>query len=377
MEVLDFINTHKDWEDVLTQPPYCIKINRDGRYMLLKYNQLGSDFTLSIVRECRGSIFYLNDDDKYECVCRAFDKFGNYGESYVKDIDWNSAIVEEKIDGSLIKFWFHNNEWHISTNGTIDAFKAQIGETELTFGDLANKAIGYSSIPSFIDGLDTTQTYMFELVSPLSKMTIYYPQTQLYYLGQRDMNTFMESKQYTTHMEKYGILRPKTYALHTLKDCLSYVQQMTKDEEGFVIMDGNRNRVKLKSPEYLLAFHMHNNGVITVKRVIEMIKHNMLDDFMAYCPEYRQFVDNVVEDIICTYIQLEIDWLLASVFAHLPRKEFAEHIKSRENQEFLWIKYDHPKTVAQEYLMNKPTNKIKEMIEQYKRRRGDNNELSQ
>ena len=184
-------------------------------------------------------------------------------------------------------------------------------------------------------------------------------------------------KNYTEHMREYGILCPKVYSLNNLNSCLEYVQTMSKDEEGFVIRDKNFNRMKLKSPEYLLASHMRNNGIITVKRVIEMIKHDMLDDFIAYCPEYRKFAEDVVEDITCTYIQLEIDWLLASVFAHLPRKEFAEHIKSRENQEFLWIKYDHPKTVAQEYLMNKPTNKIKEMIEQYKRRRGDNNELSQ
>ena len=373
MEVLNFINTHDDWEEILTQPPYSIKINRDDRYMILKYNQLSSDFTLPIVRECRGSIFYLNDDGKYECVCRAFDKFGNYGELYVKDIDWGSAVVEEKIDGSLIKIWHHNNEWNISTNGTIDAFKAQIGDTELTFGDLVNEAIGCSNIPYFLEGLDTNCTYMFELVSPMSKVTIYYPQTKLYYLGQRDMTTMIESKNYTEHMQEYGILCPKTYPLNNIESCLDYVKTMSRDEEGFVIRDDSFNRMKLKSPEYLLAFHMHNNGVITVKRVIEMIKHDMLDDFMAYCTEYRQFAEGVVEDITCTYIQLEIDWLLASVFAHLPRKEFAEHIKSRENQEFLWIKYDHPKTVAQEYLMNKSTNKIKEMIERYGKRREERN----
>lgn len=368
MEVLNFINTHDDWEEILAQPPYCIKINRDGKYIILKYNQLGSDFTLPIVRECRGSIFYLNDNGKYECVARAFDKFGNWGESYVEDIDWSTAVVEEKIDGSLIKIWHHNDEWNISTNGTIDAFEAKIGDTELTFGDLVNEAVGCSDMPYFLEGLDENETYMFELVSPMSKVTIYYPETKLYYLGQRNMSTMVESKKYTEHMAEYGILGPKIYPLNTLNACLEYVQTMTKDEEGFVIKDGTFNRMKLKSPEYLLAFHMHNNGVITVKRVIEMFKHDMLDDFMAYCPEYREFAKDVIEDITCTCIYLEIDWLFASVFANLNRKEFANNIKGRRNEEFLWIKYDNPKTTAQEYLMGKPTSKIKEMIKQYKER---------
>lgn len=368
MEVLNFINTHNDWEEILTQPPYCIKINRDDKYIILKYNQLGSDFTLPIVRECRGSIFYLNDNDKYECVCRAFDKFGNWGESYVKNVDWSTAVVEEKIDGSLIKIWHHNNEWNISTNGTIDAFEAKIGDTELTFGDLVNEAVGCSDMPYFLEGLDKNATYMFELISPLSKVTIYYPETKLYYLGQRNMSTMVESKKYTEHMAEYGILNPKIYPLNTLNACLEYVQTMTKDEEGFVIRDGTFNRMKLKSPEYLLAFHMHNNGITTVKRVIEMFKHDMLDDFMAYCPEYREFVEDVVGDIIATCMQLEFDWQLVCMRPYSSRKEFADHIKNNPNKEFLFIKYDNSEETAMAYLMGKPTSKIKEMIKQYKER---------
>ena len=63
MEVLDFMNTHDNWETILTQPPYCITVKRDGDYILLKYNQYGSDFSLQIVRECRGSIFYKNENE--------------------------------------------------------------------------------------------------------------------------------------------------------------------------------------------------------------------------------------------------------------------------------------------------------------------------
>ena len=191
------------------------------------------------------------------------------------------------------------------------------------------------------------------------------------------MKTFAESKQYTEDMAGYKILNPMLYFSQTLEECLKCVQSMSKDEEGIVVRDKNFNRMKLKSPEYLLSFHMHNNGVITIKRVIEMIKHDMIDDFLAYCPEYHQFVEDIIEDITCTCIQLEIDWLWASVFASLGRKDFAQYVKGRTNEEFLWIKYDHPKTTAQEYLMNKPTSKIKEMIERYKEERGDNNELSQ
>jgi hypothetical protein len=374
MEVLEFINTHNNWEDVLTQHPYYIKVKHDGNYILLKYNQLSSDFSLPIVRECRGSIFYLNECGKYECICRAFDKFGNYGELYVKDIDWNSAVVEEKIDGSLIKIWHHNDEWHISTNGTIDAFCAEIGDTELTFGDLVNEAIGCSLIPYFLEGLDHNTTYMFELVSPKSKVTISYPETKLYYLGQRDMCTMTESKNYTNHMKEYGILCPKIYPLNNIDSCLEYVKNMTRNEEGFVVRDVDFNRMKLKSPEYLTACHMRNNGMVTKKRIIEMCKNNTVDDFVAYCPDYREMVDEVLEDIITVCVQLDITWGLASIFSCLERKDFANCIKDFSNKEFLFIKYDNPEIGALEYLMNKPTSKIKDMIDNLYRCKEKENE---
>lgn len=366
MQVLELMNNNQNWEEILTQPPYCIKIKRDGNYVILKYNQLNSDFSNPIVRECRGAIFYLNDNDKYECVCRAFDKFGNWGESYVQEIDWNSAVVEEKIDGSLIKIWHHNDEWNISTNGTIDAFEAQIGDTELTFGDLVNKAIGCSLIPYFLEELDKNTTYMFELVSPESKVTIFYPETKLYYLGQRDMNTMIESKNYTDHMQEYGILSPKTYPLNNIESCLAYVKNMSKDEEGFVIRDKDFNRMKLKSPKYLMAFHMNNNGVITTKRIIKMLKADIIDDFIAYCPEYTNMAKEVINDINNVASCMEFLWDTTPTVIKQNRKEFAAHVQEFFCKEFLFVKLGHPELVATEWLMSQSTNKIKDMIELFK-----------
>ena len=59
MKVLDFIRENANWEEILAGAPYHIKASWDGNYVLLKYNQLASDFNEEIVRECRGSIFYI------------------------------------------------------------------------------------------------------------------------------------------------------------------------------------------------------------------------------------------------------------------------------------------------------------------------------
>lgn len=362
MEVLHFMNTHKDWEQILTSYPYNIKVSRDGQYVLLKYQQFNSDLSIPIVRECRGSIFYDNNGT-YECVCRAFDKFGNYGESYAAEIDWDSAVVQEKIDGSLIKLYHHSDTWHIATNGTIDAFKANVGDFNLSFGDLVYKALGgEEQFKLFCQHLDTDYTYMFELVSPMSRATIYYADTKLYYLGQRDMTTMMESNEYQAFMEWFGVLKPKIYHLNSMDECLEYVSTMTRDEEGFVIVDGNFNRIKLKSPEYLLAFHMTNNGEVTTKRIVNMIKNEQIDDFLTYCPQYKDAVDDVMQSIACIILEMTEESLFALDFKELSKKEFAERIKDFKYKDWLFKLYDDCDIRIIDYFMQKPTSKIVEMI---------------
>lgn len=56
LKLLDFIRNNDNWEEVLTKPPYSIKISRYKNYILFKYSQIESDFSLDIVRECRGII---------------------------------------------------------------------------------------------------------------------------------------------------------------------------------------------------------------------------------------------------------------------------------------------------------------------------------
>lgn len=366
MEVLDFINTHKEnWEELLTQSPYNIKVKRDGKYVLLQYSQFESDFTNEIVRECRGAIFYeLPKNVGWICVCRAFDKFANYGEGYAADIDWNSVIVEEKVDGSLIKLFYHNNKWNIATNRTIDAFQANVNSDMCSFGMLVYEALGGEyQFNQFTELLDQECTYMFELVSPKSRLTIYYPETKLYYLGQRNIISMREYKLYTDFMESYGILCPHEYNLNSLNDCLEYVKTMTKDEEGFVVRDKDFNRIKIKSPEFLFAFHCDNNGVITTRRIIDMIKEEKIDDFLAYCPQHTDMVNEVIHRIDMLQDNITFEWKLAEPYSTATKKNFAQLVDDYKYKDFLFKKYDNHDLKALDYIMLQRTDKIKEMIE--------------
>lgn len=358
MKVLDLMNNNLDWEEVLSNPPYSITIKRDSGYILLKYNQFLSDFSNPIVRECRGSIFYLRDDGLYECVCRAFDKFGNYGEEYVDEIDWSTAQVQEKVDGSLIKVFYHNNIWHIATNGSINAYNCIVykedKETNKTYGSIFNFALR-GHLNQFFESLDKDYTYMFELVSPYTRLVVEYPDTALYYLSRRNIHTMKEDNARPETFENFGILFPKTYSLKTLEDCLTYVKTMDKNEEGFVVKDAAFHRIKIKSPEYLLAFRAKNNGVLSTKRIIKMIREESIDDLLAYCPEYKERVDTVINKYkILIHSFGEEYQRFIIMYPHkwetLDRKDFAALVSSSWAKDFLFKKRGNPELRAEDYI---------------------------
>lgn len=366
MEVLRVMDSNEDWREMLSNEPYNIIIKDYDDYILLKYNQLSSDFSLPIVRECRGAIFYKRADGLYDCVCRAFDKFMNYGQDGADTIDWSSAIVEEKVDGSLIKLFYHNGKWHVATNGTVDAFCAE-ATTKKSYGDIFIEALGnLKRAQELFNFLDKDYTYMFELVSPETQLVVSYPETKLYYLGRRNIITMKEDKVELPYAKYFDILMPKQYSLSSIDECLAYVKTMTKNEEGFVVRDKYFRRIKIKSPEYLMAFGMNNNNKITEKRIINMMKNNTIDDFIAYCPQHRAKIDNMLSRIFTLCELYDYYWETVQIeFSYASRKELAFYIKDYQTKDFLFHKYDNPSLKSIDYVLSKPTKTILRFMEKF------------
>jgi len=227
LNVIDFIKNNPNWRELLSKPPYCLRISDDGVFTLLKYSQLDSDFTNEIVRECRGLII----DDTPKPVCVPFFKFANYGESYADVIDWVSAKAEEKIDGSLIKLWNYGGDWHVSTNGVIDAAKAGIedkhGNAEYkNYEELFRAAA--EKVGLIPERLNPKYTYMFELVSPYNRVVVPYKDIDLYHIGTRDNETLKELD------VDVGVKKPQTYGCGSLDEIIETAKALPYNREGYV-----------------------------------------------------------------------------------------------------------------------------------------------
>src|SRR6185312_17211633 len=96
--VESLIATNPNWLEHL-ETEFKIHIVRDGNLVSLKYNQIESPMHEPIVQECRGMVVNTTTG---KVLAHPYNKFWNYGEHLADTIDWSTARVLEKLDGSLM-----------------------------------------------------------------------------------------------------------------------------------------------------------------------------------------------------------------------------------------------------------------------------------
>jgi len=290
--VLDIV-LNNSWEDVLNiMSERKIKVKEKGNLAIFNYD-IDADFNDELVCQCRGIII---DKHEKKVVCRGFDKFFNFSEPHAVEIDWNNASVQEKIDGSIIKLYHYSDTWYWATNGMIDASDANVADGLMadSFQSIIEGCKNYPFIKKLCNTLNKSNTYIFELVSPFNRVVISYDESMLYHIGTRNNYT---GEEYDIDI---GVIKPKQFPLNTLNDCIvaaSLINQGHEqvEAEGFVVVDKDFNRIKIKSPEYVFMHHNINNYAITIKRIVDLLSDEdfNLDSFLNQFPEYIERFDAI------------------------------------------------------------------------------------
>lgn len=281
--ISSIMREHKDdWREHFETHYPKIKIKEKYGFAIFNYC-IDADFSDPVVREARGIII---DTSSFDVVCWPFTKFCKYDESRGVDaIDWSAAIVEEKIDGSIVKLWYDSRQkmWRWSTNASIDAKDAYINlECEISFLDIIKETEEYDKIK--MDSLFEMTTYIFELVSPDTQVVIHYDKPKLYLIGARNRQNGEEYEpRYIMSFEDFP--KPKIYnELHSLEDCINYFKTIETDIihgpcdlEGFVVVDKYFHRIKVKNPVYLCLHGLIDNNKISVKNLIKLLLNGKID----------------------------------------------------------------------------------------------------
>ncbi|KAJ3127455.1 hypothetical protein HK098_006337 [Nowakowskiella sp. JEL0407] len=319
---------------------------------LVSYRLEQTDLRIPLCQNCRGIIL---EKETNRVIGYPFNKFFNSGEAAAHEIDWTSATVYEKVDGSLMKvFWYDPDprfkeevpRWIVATNGTIDAkfteIKDKMGKMQF-FYDLFEEAwckTTGNAMMSF-EGLDKSCTYMFELTHPLIPVIVRYEEAKIVHIGTRRV---MKSEVFPEiEAQIRGISKPKRFALTSVEECLRAADEL-KDPysaEGFVVCDKYFNRIKVKSPAYVIAHHLPRSGNEGAQQLSEFLINALLkgeeSEVLAYFPIYRKKVEALKKSLelfcqVCKSITLEVDEKLRERGICDDReikKIYALHVKQR------------------------------------------------
>lgn len=319
-----------------------------------KYDMIEAKFSEQLTCECRGLI--LNASDNWNVVARAYDKFFNYGEGNAAPIDWESARVLEKLDGSLCMLYWnkYKNHWDVATQGTPDAC-GDVNGYPTTFANMFWET--FNMLEYKLPELKH-QTYIFELMRNENRIVVRHEKPRLVLHGIRcifEEDGYQQARLGT--LIRYGVVYGweivKSYNLTSIDAVIESCKTMDPmNQEGYVVCDENFNRVKVKSPQYL-ALHSMRDG-FGPRRVIEMIRLNESDEWLSYFPEFRDIHDKYKVQYDALVTALEAAW---QKYSHIEnRKDFALAIKDVPLNGALFQRYGHQnstkKTTFKEYMAN-------------------------
>lgn len=295
------INNFDNLKLILENSPFNLKIKDDINFpnLFLIHNQENSDFSLKLVKECNGIIV---EKDTFKIVCYTFNKCSD-NTSFDETLDLDNLYSEVALEGTLVRLFYYNNKWNLSTKKCIDASKSKWISNK-NFLELFNECLNGYNIESY---LHQQYCYSFILAHPENNIVINYQACTLFHISTRDMTSLVEVDQFI------GI--NKTDKKKVDKTDLPVIfGQILNDSnllyEGCIFIDHNYNRYKVRTPHFLKVRSLWGNTNNRFFRYLELRKDlNMLNEYLSYYPRDRDIfmiyegkVSELANDILLYYM---------------------------------------------------------------------------
>ena len=292
-----------DFEAVAKNHGSKAKISEDGLKVTFKYFTGTEGMHEDPIKRYLARGFTLHSET-LDVLSFPFVKFFNYWEELADEIDWQSADVFRKYDGSLIHMYFDFDHWQFGTSGTPDgqvplSFNAG---GEKTFSDLAMETLNHVSEKAYLDILYNKgeifvpgNTFIFELCTPENEIVSPTFDYNLYILGARNLKTFQEfDNQDLEDLSRLsGIPYAERFDFSDSEAIIANLEDLPWEQEGYVVRDKNFNRVKMKNPAYIQKHMLQSN--LKDWKFVQFIQDKTLDDFLGLRPEFASIADLILD----------------------------------------------------------------------------------
>lgn len=328
LQIQEYLKTNTP--ESLTEK-YGIAVKRHAKYpnlVMFKYSMIDSPMDEIIVQESRGLI--LDENDNWKVICYTYSKFFNEGESRAAKIDWSTAKTLEKCDGSLCQLYYYDNAWQVASSGLPDA-SGEVQGFGLSFADLFWKVwneLGYQLPETIYSGV----CFAFELMTPYNKIVVQHKKNRLVWHGARNLSSLQEIDVQSTLIGfNYTWERIKSFPMTSIEEVLASCEHIPAIEgEGYVIVDANFNRIKVKTPQYVALAHIRD--AMSTRRMLEIVRSNESSEFLAYFPEYVGLYNKVLESYNAFVIEISTVYELYKGIE--IQKDFAMKVKDLHGSGF-------------------------------------------
>lgn len=279
--------------------------------ILLKYSQIDSPMGFAETQDARGIIL---EKDTWKVMCLTFQKFFNAEEGHAAKIDWDTAHVLKKEDGSLMQlYWdWHKEKWYVGTSGMAEGEGEINNRPNTTFAQLFWETIEKvtGNTERFKSKLNKDCCYAFELCTPYNIVVTPHGESKVILLSVRYLPTLTELK-----FEKVGELAKELNVLHIERFSLNVsdvgaikrtFNGMPFTEEGYVVVDADFNRIKIKNPAYVAVHHLKSKT--SLHNILDVVKSNEIEEFSSTFPERKEEIFELKKGYDELLSRLEDGW---------------------------------------------------------------------
>lgn len=310
---------------------------------VLNYCQIDSPKFHPITLECRSLVVEFVKMGEWKVVSRSFDRFFNYGET---ECGYNASqlIANEKMDGSLIGLFYHDKYGWLYRTRSMIMPTTQINGLTTTWDDLIEEALG-DHWTNMAEGFkhdvmfaNTSATYILEVTSPENRVVTRYEDREMTLLAARNVEgNYWEPAFLDDLAIMWGWRRPKTWKFDTMADCAAGAQDLRELNEGYVMYNRLGEPVsKVKNPAYVAAHHLRGEGVLTPKRVINLLEIGEMAEYLSIFPEDAGKMEPYVRAYFQVFAEAEVMW---SLYGTVPiGKPFAMKVNTSKVQGLLFRK---------------------------------------
>ena len=249
----------------------------------------------ALVRQCRGIIL---EKETNRIVCYTFNRGIDINSDDLEvSFPWDTVRIEEAVDGTQIRLFYYNDEWHVSTTRCIDAKKAYWYSSR-SFYDLFMEVV-HTNDDFDLDSLDKSYCDAFVLKHPENRIVVGYLVPDLCHVMTRSLNIDDGYAEIDVHLEGVSYPHVYKYASPTdgnvhFSDYTALHRHLTNEvqitAEGYVLKSTNGDRTKLRYKAYRILKEIRGNTWNMFYRYIELRKgvNGELERFYTFYPEYYQ-----------------------------------------------------------------------------------------